>query len=402
MRKSIIAPLLIAVSLFAARAATAHGIPSEIAELRRRVAAIRADLPNVTAAADYATDIFTRDPAARFLFSATRSPALFSEFAWHTGASPEMRNADDAAARGVVVYPVAAWESNGLTVAMLLDRWQSAGRPVIVIGSTADKPTFSTLRWLITNGAPDGSRANAAINGVANMIAAWTLYVEFVASATRHHWQPGIYVSNLVPEADDSNYRVRFRVPAGAVPVTPIPAGELGTQYLDRIDSLLTVAARPRHVTLVQRAADSLRTVRAAGHRLFVAGCADYLSTFVVTDTAASSFRPWNGREGAAPELLQAQEVRANDGVLWFGYAGYDCPHVQPSQPFQDAGVRVVVVSDRLLDKLPANVMVAVPLGWQLPEHIGKVPFDPEGVGSASSVDAALHYLWIRRLVATR
>lgn len=161
----------------------------------------------------------------------------------------------------------------------------------------------------------------------------------------------------------------------------------------------MTLAARPQHQAIVQRAGDSLRALRAAGHRLFVAGCADYLSAYVLTDTAASPFKAWNGRDGAAPDGLQARGVRANDGVLWFGYTGYDCPHVQPSQPLQDAGTRVVVVSDHLADRLPPNVMVAVPLDWQLPERIGKVPFNPEGVGSASSVDAALHYLWLRRLV---
>lgn len=400
MRMSVVAPLLLAANLIAASSAPAQDIPSEITELRRRVALIRADLANITAAAAYATDIFTRDPAARFLFSATRSPAMASEFFWHTGASPETRDADDPAARGVVIYPVAAWESSGLTVAMLLDRWQSAGRPVIVVGSSADKPAFSTLRWLISNGAPDGSRANAAINGVANLIATWTLYVEFVASATRHHWRPGIYVSILTPDADDSNYRVHFRVPEGPAPVAPIAAEELGTQYLNRIDSLLTLAAHPQHRAIVQRAADSLRTLRVAGHRLFVAGCADYLHSYVLTDTSASPFKPWNAYDGVAPDALQARGARVNDGVLWFGYTGYDCPHLQPSQPFQDAGMRVVVVSDHLANRLPPNVMVAVPLDWQLPEHIAQVPFNPEGAGSASSVDAMLHYLWIRRLVA--
>jgi hypothetical protein len=401
MQKSLVAALLcFAATVLPLATAPAQGVPPEIAELRRRVAAIRADLPNVTAAADYATDLFTRDPGARFLFSASRSPALAAEFAFHTGASPEMRNADDPAAHGIVIYPVAAWESSGLTVAMLLEQWLGAGRPVIVIGSAADRPALSTLRKVITNGAPDGGRASAAINGVANMIAAWTLYVEFVASATRHQWQPGIYLSFRAPGADDLNSRVRFRTPAGPEPVASIAPGELGGEYLDRIDSLLMVAAMPRHVAIVQRAADSLRALRAAGHRLFVAGCADYLRAYIATDTVASPFKPWNGYEGAGAEVVQAHGMRANDGVLWFGYLGYDCPHVQPSQSFADAGLRVVVVADQLADQLPRNVMVGVPLSWRFPEQIGKVAFQPEGVGSASSVEAALHYLWIRRLVA--
>jgi hypothetical protein len=400
MRKSIIAPLLLAANLTAPASTRAQGVPPEIAELRRRVAAIRADLPNTAAVADYLADVFTRDAGARFLFSGTRSPALFSEFSWHTGASPEMRDADDPAAHGVVIYPVAAWESSGFAVAMLLDQWQTAGRSVIVIGSAAGRPALSTLRRVLTNGAPDGTRGNAAMNGVANMIAAWTLYVEFVGSATRHHWQPGIYASHLIPNADDSNYRTPFRVPASRTPVIPIPAGTLGNEYLDRIDSLLARTGRPQHVALVQRAADSLRAVRTAGHRVFVASCANYLRAYLMTDTTASPFTPWNGYDGITPGVLQLLRARASDGVLWFGYSGYDCPHVQPSQPLEDAGLRVVVVTDLLPAQLPANVMAGVPLAASFPEHAADVPFNPEGIGSLMSIESALHYLWIRRLVA--
>ena len=401
MRKSVVAALLFfARTPLAPAPAPAQGVPPEIAELRRRVAAIRADLPNVTAAADYATDFFTRDPGARFLFSATRCPGRAAEFAFHTGASPEMRDADDPAAHGVVIYPVAAWQSSGLTVAMLLEQWLGAGRPVIVIGSAEDRPTLSTLRKVITNGAPDGSRASAAINGVANMIAAWTLYVEFVASATRHQWQPGMYVSHLIPNADDSNRRTPFRVPTGWTPVAAVPAGQLGAEYLDRVDSLLASTLRPQHVALVERAADSLRAVRAAGHRVFVASCANYLHAYLLTDTIASPFVPWNGYEGATSDVLQRLQARANDGVLWFGYAGYDCPHVQPARSLQDAALRVVVVADLLPAQLPANVIMGVPLIATFPEHVTNVPYNREGAGSVKSIESALHYLWIRRLVA--
>ncbi len=399
MRKLIVAPLLLAVSLLAPGNAPAQGVPPEIAELRRRVAAIRADLPSVTAAADYASDIFTRDPSARFLFSATRSPAMSGEFAWHTGASPEMRDADDSTAHGIVVYPVAAWESSSFAIAILMDRWRAAGHPVILIGSAVDRPALNASRWVITNGAPDGKRSSAPMNGVANTIAAWALYLEFVASATRHHWRPGIYVSHLIPNADDSNSRMPFRVPPGGTSVTAIPAGQLAGEYLDRIDSLLAKSEQPQHVALVERAADSLRALRGAGHRVLVASCANYLHAYLITDTIASPFRPWNGYEGATPGVLQLLGAHPSDGVLWFGYSGYDCPHVQVSQSLLDARLRVVVVSDLLPAHLPANVMAGVSLTATFPEHVTNVPFNPEGAGSVMSVESALHYLWIRRLV---
>jgi hypothetical protein len=44
---------LLALGVGAALPATSQGIPPEINELRQRVAAIRADLSNITATADY-------------------------------------------------------------------------------------------------------------------------------------------------------------------------------------------------------------------------------------------------------------------------------------------------------------------------------------------------------------
>ena len=385
---------LIVLLLATAVPASSQGVPPEIAALRQRIAAIRAQMTQVTAAAEYATDVFNRDPEARFLFSTTLSPGLRAEFEWHTGASPEMREADDPAARGIVILPVQSWQTGGFVVATMIDRWESAGRPVIVVGSSAGMPSGSIVRHLVPNGAPDAGTAHSAVNEVANLIATWTLYVEFVGSATRHYWQPGIYVSHLVPHADDSNYKVRFRTPTGSRTIAPIVAGQLGRQYLDRVDSLLAAAAKPQHQALMQRAADSLRAIRTAGHKLFVGACGNYLQRGV-----GSPFHPVLARYDIVPPMLQRGAL-AGDAILWFGYDGYDCPHLEAAGPLLDAGFKVVVVADHLPSNYPRNVMAAIPLEGRIPENIGRVPFNTEGVGSASSVDALVHYLWLKRLVS--
>jgi len=57
-----------------------------------------------------------------------------------------------------------------------------------------------------------------------------------------------------------------------------------------------------------------------------------------------------------------------------------------------------------LLTRISASLQSGLRLmaiGWRLPEHIADVPFNGEGAGSASSVDALLHYLWLKRLVGS-
>jgi hypothetical protein len=375
-----------------------QGIPPELAGLRQRVSAMRAAMDQVTAVADYAADLFTRDTTARFLISGTRQPGLRGEFDWHTGSSPDFRDADNPAAHGIVLMPVAAWESNALSVAVQVERWKAAGRSIILLASTAGSPGFGAGMRTVPNGASDGTAANAPINEIANVIAAWTLYLEFVASATRHGWQPGIYVSQLVANADNVNSAMHFHAPPGRAAVVPIPPGRLGALYLDRIDSLLNAYARPAHQATMQRAADSLRAVRSAGHRLFVSACAHYLQGSLLRDSLLTPFRPVYAHWDVAPQVV-ARGGRAGDALLWFGYDGYDCPHVAAAAPLQQSGFKVVAAAGNLPAAMPANVLVTIPLLARTPEHIANVPFNPEGVGSATSVDAMLHYLWLKRLV---
>lgn len=261
----------VTLCVFLAAPLAGQGGASEVAELRGRVATIRAHLPQITGVAQKSAAFLGHESTSRFLIPRQLDPAFYLEFLFRAGGPPDTHDTGDPDAPGLVLLPVRHWIGVGLGVAGAAERWQSMQRPVVIIGpangrpsialsgsfidngapngdrehasingianmivgwtfyteivaaatragwqpgillsvlapgASADKPTFNTLRWLITNGAPDGSRANAGINGGANMIAAWTRYVEFVASATRHHWQPGVYVSNLIPDADDSN-----------------------------------------------------------------------------------------------------------------------------------------------------------------------------------------------------
>lgn len=358
-------------------------------------------MPTITAAGEYIADFFGRDSSARFLASGTRSASMLADFQWHTGGPPQTGDADDPKARGIVLFPVRAWSGAAVGIAAAAERLQSSGRPVILIASDSGKPTMPLGKWFIDNGATNGGRESSQLNGVANDLAAWTLFAEYVGAAMRRHWQPGILLSHLAANADERNTRLAFLGPMSAVAAeTPPPvAGRLGSEYLSYVESLLASASTPAHQAMVGRAADSLRAWRASGSHLYVAACANYLQQEILTDTIASPFRPANGRWDAVQPLL-SRGAKANDGVVWFGYAGYDCPHVVVMQGFADEHFRVVLVSDQIPVDLPANVRVPVRLDWHLPEHATHVSFNADGASSGSSIDATLHYLWLRRLVS--
>lgn len=194
------------------------------------------------------------------------------------------------------------------------------------------------------------------------------------------------------------NSKIHFPTPPERTAVVAIPAGRLGALYLDRIDSLLTAYAKPAYQATMQRAADSLRAVRTAGHHLFVSACAHYLQSSLLGDSLRTPFRPVYAHWDVAPQVI-ARGGRPGDAILWFGYDGYDCPHIAAAAPLQDAGFKVVLAAGNPPARMPGNVMVTIPFLAKTPEHIANVLFNPEGVGSATSVDAMIHYLWLKRLV---
>ena len=370
----------------------------ELAELRRRVAVIRSQLPAITDAAEYAASHFKADSGRRILVSKQVDPGLGLEFYFRAGGPPESGNADDPALRGVVLLPIRHWDGTGLGIAMLSQQYGEQGRPTIAIGPTADRPSLPVGRRFLDNGAPTGDRVHGDMNGIANMIVAWTWYAELVSAATRDGWWTGSYLTVLQPGATQHNANVRFRMPTP--PPSVIPAGRLGAAYLDALDSLLAKAGTQAHRLQVSRAADSLRAARADGGKLFVASCGHYLQEAVQGDSIGSPFRPLDWRWDVAGKL-RARGGGAGDGMLWFGYGGYDCPNIDVAGTFHAAGLRVVAVADRPATETPAGVMVQLPLGWRMPDAGAPLPFAPGAVAPTASVDMAIHYLWLKRLLGT-
>ncbi len=368
----------------------------EIAELRRRIGVIRAQLPAITEAAEYAAAIFKADTSKRVLVPASVDPGMALEFYYRAGGPPESGNSDDVGRRGVVLYPVRHWEGLGFGVAMQAEQFRDQGRTMITIAPAADRPALPIGRRVLDNGAPNGDRVHAAINGIANMIVAWTWYAELVSAATRDGWWTGTYLTVLQPGATQHNAAVQFRMPTP--PPSVVAAGTLGTAYLDALDRMLASSESRAHQRAVGAAADSLRALAADGHRLFVASCGHYLQDELQRDTLATPFRPVDWRWDVAGKL-RSRGASAGDGMLWFGYGGYDCPNVDVAGSFLAADLRVVLVTDRPLKESPRGLVAQVPLAWQMPDARAPLPFPPGSVAPTASVEMAVHYLWLRRLV---
>ncbi len=393
---SVTAGLTTTALLFATQLPGQSSFP-EIHELHRRVAIIRSQLPQITALSDKYAAFLGRDGSGRFLISRRIDPAFFLEFTTRAGGPPDTQDADNPAIAGLALLPVRHWVGTAFGVAAKAEQLRSQARPVLIIGPANGRPE-SLLGDVpfIDDGARNSDRADASLNGIANMIAAWTLYCEVVSAATRNGWQPGVLLSVLMPGATAHNARAKFRMPD--VTPDPIPGGVLGAHYLDAVDSILAHAAAPAHVTLMDTVAARLRALRNSGATLFAGSCGHYLMEEIPHDAASSTtFSVLPAAGSVAPNGMPSS--KRGDAMVWFGYGGYDCPNADVSRSFQQLGLRVVLATDHLPDYPPDNVLAEIPLLWQLPDGTVPLPFAPGRVAPISSVDMALHYIWFRRLL---
>ncbi len=104
----------------------------------------------------------------------------------------------------------------------LIDRWQEQGATVVKFGSLAGL-----------------YREHFPIDTVANVADLWTWTGEFVAACTRLGKMPVLYQSYGLPGGPERGKKYQGKKFHEDLTVNPIPAGQLGRQYLEQVSRML-------------------------------------------------------------------------------------------------------------------------------------------------------------------
>lgn len=377
--------------------ASAQGTPPEVVEMRRRVAAIRAELPAITAAAEDAADRLGRNPQSRLLVSKSWDASFASEMTYHGGGPFGIEDADGSSLRGLVLMPVRAWDRDALRASLFAERQLANNRITIVIGSTAGAPGIPVGQRRLDNGAPDGAVSRSSETALANNLVAWTFVVELVAAATRNGWHPGILRTSLMDDANALNAGITWRV-NDTLATRRIPPGRLGSAYLDEVDRVLQVAGSPARVAIITRVATALSSIIGHGGKVYMASCMHWLSEELPRDSGAKGpVRGFDWRWDT--EKILGDLTTPTDAVVWFGYGGTDCPHSQPSGAFRQLKRATVVVAGPETAK-PEPDFLWIPQAWRLPDAAAPLPFPPGSMGPVATIEAAITWLWLKRLLA--
>lgn len=388
---------MVILSLVTAARTSAQTAPAEVGELRRRVVAIRAELPAITALAEDAADRLGRNPQSRLLIPHAWDKSFFSEMMVHGGGVFGLEDADDSPLGGVVLLPVRNWDGEAMRASLVAERQLAKNRFTIVIGSDAGAPPMKIGQARLDNGAPDGTAAHSIETALANNVVAWTFVAELVAAASRKGWHPGVLRTSLMSDADALNAGLQWHTRDSAV-AHRIPAGKLGSAYLDEIDRVLQLAGSPPRVAAVTRVATALRSVVAQGGKVYLGSCMHWLIEELPRDSLAKG--PLRGFDWRwDPEANISRSTTAKDALVWFGYGGTDCPHAQVAAIFRQLKRPTAVVAGPETARPEADFLW-IPQAWRLPDAAAPLPFPPGSIGPLSTIEAGVTWLWLKRLIS--
>jgi hypothetical protein len=391
--------LVMILSLLGLSRVAAQATPPEVTEMRRRVAVIRAEMPAITAAAEDAADRLGRNPTSRLMVSKSWDKSFWSEMVFHGGGPTGVEEADESPLSGILLLPVRSWDGEALRSSMFAERQLIKNRLTIVIGSTAGAPTFAVGQKRLDNGAPDGTIAHSTESALANNIVAWTFVTELVAAASRKGWHPGILLTSIVPGAEATNSGIKWRVNDSAA-THQIAPGKLGSAYLDEVDRVLQVAGSPARSVAVNRVANALRSVIGQGGKVYMASCMHWLSEELPRDSIArGGVRGFDWRWDT--EKIIGDLTTSSDALVWFGYGGTDCPHIQPAGLFRQLKRATAVIAGPETAK-PESDFLWIPQAWRLPDAAAPLPFTPGSVGPVATIEAGVTWLWMKRLLSEK
>lgn len=224
-----------------------------------------------------------------------------------------------------------------------------------------------------------------------NLILLWTFTGELVAALSRKKHMPVMFQSVLVPGARDRNASFRSRRFHAVHDVPPIPAGQLGSSYLDKISGSL--AKLLGEVTALVHTAEACVEVLSNEKRIH----AFLISHFPVHQAGAPGdpgyMTPLETFTGETPDLAEL-ESKLEPGDLFF-FLGYYRRPAQAYEIARDRGCKIVGIitgADEPAASGPAPDHFIHP-GWHYTDSLVDVPgYDVRILPASGILQSAVYW----------
>lgn len=235
-------------------------------------------------------------------------------------------------------------------------------------------------------------KAPAPTTVPAMVAALWAISGEIVAALTRQGKMPCMYQSVLVPGGREHNAPRQGKAWEETTPA-PVPAGKLGTAYLEALTACLRQFQETQGDQLREAAALAVAAQK-AGHTAWFA-CLGHLPPYLPKypwDPAALPFLNMN-----TPEKL-TEQVKAGDVILYIGY--YE-PYGNWVEAAHAAGAKIVTIVSGTPERKATEMGADLNLDgcWPFGDSVGEVPgYDIKILPASGFMQACQYYMLLEAI----
>ena len=225
-----------------------------------------------------------------------------------------------------------------------------------------------------------------------NIVLLWVMTGEVVAALTRHGRMPVMFQSVLVTGARERNARFRGQLFHKEHSVPPIPAGQLGAGYLDRLGAILR-ALRNEEATAIDQVARACMDVRKAGHNVQAWLISHYPHYQPGAPGDPELIQPLTRFSGEVPPVDEvARVLKPGDLFLFIGY--YRRP-VEVYEAARRAGAKIVevITGTTVPETMDPQPDYVIHPKWPYGDSLVPVPgYDVKILPSSGIVQAAIYW----------
>jgi uncharacterized phosphosugar-binding protein len=320
----------------------------------------------------------------------------------------------ERSANDVMLFAPRSWEKGGKWVVDESVKRKGEGWLVVVFGSKAGMPEGYTADVVIDNFAPNGSEDEAAVNAMVNAANGWIFQAELTSALTRRGFYPGILKGMTLPGSTAHNHQFQ-KGKAELYPTeTAIPAGKLGTQYLDELEKCLKDLYTPECQAQLDKAAGLAVERIKAGKTVWMSSFTHVLDGEVFFDNYAptKAFRGISHQGGKT----FTKNMQKGDLLFWFGEWTLNMPWTDylaiirstgadyiPSvrlgkEPFEPMGTEKETA--QYYDLKTPDALMVLEQKWPMEASVVDVPFEPRKIAPVTGVYVMLMYRMLDERIA--
>ena len=373
----------------------ALAVQPALTSYQARLGTLKAQIPAVTASAQQAAERILAHPGALLNVPYYEQMGFAEEMRYRAGGlalvGPTNEWGNVPTRYDVVLLSVRSWESQAALIRRRVKEYHAQGWAVTVIGSKAGRPAELGADFFLDNGAPTGKTDQGRINVPANITLGWMWCCEYAAAMSRKGKFPAILHSILMPgaqaydlvlETADGRH-ILFDCP------TAIPAGQLASAYLKRIDTLVRDLQSAPVQGQVTKAAGIIAERLAKGGRLGVAG----MGHVILEDVKVDHRTPWIAfRVVGMSDISVKANLRPGDLLLYLAYCGMNTPYEDYAKGIAEAKVDLITcyAPDPVWAKDPPKTPAHIDQSWSPPDAEVPIPVFPYKMAPVSGVNVTL------------